>query len=371
MRHETIRAATRFAHSRLKTDYDQFLRTSGSISLQDLFDPFPGFLKDFCSDFQPHTEIDRITQMAEKWGTNYGIWLPTAKYYVHCAIFLYPAASVQRLYSMVQNLAIGYYLNDVAGRDVFKDLSQSQQNLFKGVIQRMSQSSVSLAEVLHPVELANIDMLTSIRHSSTKDWFNQFINSFSYYIAVTHKDNNASAIGAIPTIEDYIKVRFHTSGMEHIVQFVEFSMDNFLDWNWLNSTGISGILTPLHRTASLIGALMNDLFSFEKEVIENESDSNLVMVIALNCKSASLIQCINEAASTVRELLASYAALRIELLKTTENIPLLQAEKLRKHLEGLDNVVKASWIWQVFTQRYKTSNSIWKETHIPGLAKAI
>jgi len=32
------------------------------------------------------------------------------------------------------------------------------------------------------------------------------------------------------------------------------------------------------------------------------------------------------------------------------------------HLAGLERGVQASWMWQVYTQRYKHPESIWEET---------
>ncbi len=69
--------------------------------------------------------------------------------------------------------------------------------------------------------------------------------------------------------------------MPHTVALIEYA-DGFLDWHVLREIGVSELLNQLNWAVALIGCLMNDIFSFEKEVIDNNCDSNLIASIALN-----------------------------------------------------------------------------------------
>jgi len=56
----------------------------------------------------------------------------------------------------------------------------------------------------------------------------------------------------------------------------------------IENTPLYQPLRRLQKIAATFGALSNDLFSFEKEVIDHKADSNLVAIIALNNPALSL-----------------------------------------------------------------------------------
>src|SRR5258708_40231758 len=95
--------------------------------------------------------------------------------------------------------------------------------------------------------------------------------------------------------------------MTHTVSLIEYSQDNYLDWPLLEIAGLADDIRELGMTVSLIGALMNDVFSFEKEVIDNRSDSNLLAIIVLNNFRMELKEALSVATTIVRNLLAEYA----------------------------------------------------------------
>jgi hypothetical protein len=153
--------------------------------------------------------------------------------------------------------------------------------------------------------------------------------------------------------------------MNHIVLWVEFCDGRFLDWEQLKKQGLSLKMERLHWLSAAFGALSNDLFSFEKEVIDNSSDSNLVAIVAMNKPYLTLGDAIGESSEIVRnvvmelvELLDSMAA---EIARLQLSEPAL-ADTLSTHLKGLVRFIQASWLWQLHAKRYKRANSIWHET---------
>ncbi|SEN24648.1 hypothetical protein SAMN04488505_10967 [Chitinophaga rupis] len=352
--------------ARVQQSYSNLTGAAPRFSLLELFN-FEGFnLNDYCQTFSPHPQIKPLLQEARAFGEQYGIWLDNAAHYISCATFLYPNAGLERMRAIVQNLAIDYYLNDTMGRDIFVHLSPAEQEAATQMKKRM----YSLREDLYMdepnatlIEQANVEVLTYIRDTSSMSWFKEFLRLYSWHIYVAHKDCNMNAAGKLASVDEYIDSRCHLSGMHHVVKFIEYSEGLFLDWDWLAERGIHKQLERLHDITAAIGGLMNDLFSFEKEVIRNGADSNLVMVILCNQPALTLEEGIRQAAGIVRNQLIEFLALMDYVKTAVQQEPLMLS-----HLQGLERCVQASWIWQVYTRRYKSADSIFVETRLPGVA---
>jgi hypothetical protein len=171
-----------------------------------------------------------------------------------------------------------------------------------------------------------------------------------------------------------MKKRAHISGMPHTVKLIEFSSGVFIHREELNRFGIQAEFERLNWVVGLIGCLMNDLFSFEKEVIDNHSDSNLVTILMLNDLRMDLITALKQGCAIVQNLLVEFAGLIQQIgakISTIvdESVISLQ-EKLDTYLLGVKKCVQACWTWQVYTKRYKRPYSIWQETLTPETVMA-
>lgn len=367
MKHEhSVQVATRIALIRMQQEY-LAVHHSTHYSLEELFNPEGVSLTRYCASYHPHPQTPQLVNVVQEFGERYGIWLPNARHYVTSALFLFPDTGFNRATALVKNLATDYYLNDTMGRELFKYLSREQQAAGREVIQRMIALDEELQTVphAHGVELANIEMLKEIRDISPLPWFVEFLKLYSYHIEVTHKDNSAAALGYLPTVDEYISMRKHTSGMPHIISLAEYSDNKFLDWNWLATMRMDAIMRRIHRATALFGCLTNDLFSFEKEVIDNNADPNLVMAVAFNNPEYSFEETILYASGIVRNVLTDFLDLVHRLREKIRHLPVTEEiDTLETHLGTLEKIVQASWMWQIYTKRYKRPVSIWKETQL-------
>ena len=360
--------ATSTILERIKIEYAELLYGS-SLSLQNLFAPENFRFEEFCKNFNPHSQAEQLKKEAETFGQKYGAWLENSKHYISCAWYLYPTAHFKRVLAITKNLSIGFYLNDVMGRDVFSSLSPEDQKASRKMIENMAllDDSLSIPPNAHPLEVANAEILRDLRDNSPKEWFNKFLRLYCYHLDITHNDRNVNTLGYIPDIYEYMDNRCHYAAVHHLVLWVEFSTGNFLDWGLIMRTNFSQKLQRLHWVTAAFPALANDLFSFESEVIDNECDSNLVMIVVLNNPTLELKGAIERASEIVRNLvreimeLLNYIEQEIVQLKTID--PDL-ANTLTTHLESLVQFIQASWLWQVSSKRYKRGQSIWKETSL-------
>lgn len=361
---------------RLRQGYRWLQKAGFTCSLLRLIDDPRHPLRDYCRPFRPHPDTEEIIRASREFCSRYGIWLPGAEHYITCQLFLYPEAGTERILYMTWNNAVDYYCNDTMGRDLFNNLSPAGQEQATAIIARMA----ALDERLEPgtgasdLEQANAQMLRQLKRLSPPAWFRDFLQLYNHHLAVTHRCTIAP--GEIPTVDEYRDMRYHTSGMPHIVLLLEFAENNFLDRDWLSITGLTPALERLHYLVAAFGALSNDLFSFEKEVIDAGTEANLLAVIALGNPQWHLTEVILRGAALVRGILREYfsrlGALRKQVAGLLAGSP-EQARSLDAHLDSIERAVQASWMWQVHTRRYKRPMSLFEETGLQEspVAKAV
>ncbi|HVI47212.1 MAG TPA: hypothetical protein VM802_20205 [Chitinophaga sp.] len=367
---QNVQMAAYARMQQIKKEYSTMMyEGSTGMSLQELFNHEQFQLEEFCQSFRPHPYSRQLKRFAQEFGEQYDIWLANAEHYITCAIYLFPTANLYRMVTILKNCAVDFYLNDVMGREVFAHLSKGEQRAANVIRKRIAALETPFHTVpqAHNIERANAEMMREMSETAPAKWFDAFLKMYNYHIEVTHLDCNTDSLGYTPSIEEYVEMRGHISGMHHTIQLIEYSDGQFLDWDWMDRAGITQDMKRLQYVTAAIGCLMNDLFSFEKEVIDNSSDSNLLMIIALNDSNLSLKEVIRQSANIVRDLLVEFSEL-VNQVRTRgyQQLPAdsEMVDKLDAHIGGLERCVQASWMWQVFTKRYKRVNSIWKETQL-------
>lgn len=342
------------------------LKNQPSVSLLHGFESNAFCFKDYAQGFSPHPDSANLVPMAKQYGEQFGIWLNNAGQYISCCLYLFPDAPNERMIPIVQNCAVDFYLNDVMGREMFPQLTAHEQMLSTSIVNRLSHFHPKDAkQSSEPVEQANAIMLKRISELSPANWFENFIYLYNKHISMAHRDPLPD--GICPQLEDYFESRLHISGMPHTIALLEFANNNFLDWNCLEKANLSDSLIRLNRVVGLIGCLMNDLFSFEKEVIDNRTLSNLVAVLYSSNEHSKMNNSIKGAIKIVRNLLSEFALISRSLNnKLSTNNALAQETiiKVREYIHSLSKVVVASWYWQCATSRYKRNGSIFLETQL-------
>jgi Terpene synthase family 2, C-terminal metal binding len=369
MKQEQIaQAAVLSVLDRIKSEYVSLTQLK-TLSLEALFSSSALHFGEFCKDFKPHAESERLRVDADAFSKQYGTWLEMSRHFINCAWYLYPAADFGRVLTITKNLAVGFYLNDVMGRDVFTALAPEEQAASRKMIENMAllDENLVLRGDAHPLEHANVEVLKEFKRHSPGQWFKRFLQLYAHHLNITHRDRNVQALGYVPGVSEYIDNRCHYAAVHHLVMWVEYSTGNFLDWDVLARTNIFQRLQRLHWVVGAFPALANDFFSFEGEVIDNDCDSNLIMIIALNNPEMSLAEAIDRSAELVRdivtEIVVTVRTIEVELDGMRSIHPEL-ASVLDIHLKGLMEFVRAAWVWQAFSKRYKRKESLWRETRL-------
>jgi len=349
--------------NRIQNEYARLINAQFCVSLLASFDSDDLHLEAYCRDYHSHPQIEEMVRSLIGFSEVAGILLPNAEHYLTCALYLFPEAPPEKILLIARNYAVDFYLNDTMGRE-YRSTSGERQRL-NAIRARLTERTDWAKPGASAAERANLEVLAELAGSSPASWFEPFLALYLKHLSVAHRSYDCISLGRIPKIEEYIAIRADISGMPHTVSMIEYSQGNYLDWPLLQRIGLADPLRELGTAVSLIGALMNDLFSFEKEVIDNRSDSNLLAIIILNNFRMELREAMSVGTTIVRNLLAGYARGAATLSEKIEGLPEadLRAGLLR-YMEGVRKCVQTCWLWQVDTKRYKRPGSIWKETSL-------
>jgi hypothetical protein len=243
---------------RIKDEHTELLNFE-PFSLEKLLAPESFSFVEFCQGFKPHPEAEKLKSEAEHFGQKYGTWLANSKHYVNCAWYLYPSAQFEQVLTIAKNLSIGFYLNDVMGRDVFYALRLEDQEISRKLIDNMAllDDTLITSPDSHPLEHANAEVLREFKLNSPKDWFNRFLKLYSHHLNITHRDRNVGALGYVPDLYDYMDNRCHYAAVHHLVMWIEYSNSIFLEWELIMKTNFYQKLQRLHWVVAAFPALAN------------------------------------------------------------------------------------------------------------------
>ena len=164
---------------------------------------------------------------------------------------------------------------------------------------------------------------------------------------------NSEDLGNNSLVEAYIASRVKDSGMQPTVLLIEFAYDldqiiTILDHQ---------VLAELTTITVVAASLMNDLFSYEKEVLRHQSRFNLVALI-MEEDRCDFVHAVDRSIAMINDYLNRFYDL-------AENIPVFGDDELNRqcrcYIRGLRDQLNAAWYWQWSTNRYRSPYSPFPE----------
>src|SRR5262249_48603923 len=131
------------------------------------------------------------------------------------------------------------------------------------------------------------------------------------------------------SIQDYISVREHVSGMYPTVDLIEFATDNYLKEEFNNP-----IIAKLRQGCARIASLTNDLFSYEKEVITRALPTNEIAFTQRKQKS-TLAEAIEDTISVINMETSQF-------LEQADTVTHWGLPVLNQYIEGLQHQIRAT-----------------------------
>ncbi len=342
----------------MRSDHERLVWEGPPWSLAKLFSTPDFDIVAYCRDFRPNQFGVPACAAVESFCRGHGIWLESSGvYYNSMTPYLHPGAvTAERMTIIGMYNAILFWLNDTVGREKFAHLTGTQQSDARTTVDRLCRllETQCAATDPTPAEAATAEFLALLSADAQPWWLQRFLASTTDHLHTAIQDQNARARGELVAVEEYIDLRARVSGMYPAIALCEFGRDAYLPWQRIDATGLGPDLRRLRRLTVDIGALMNDMFSFEKECITDRADFNLIPICLLNTPGQTLAGAVDQAGRIVRDRFVEFCVLLPEVERRCARLTdRALAEQVASHVEDLLACVQATWVWQNVTRRYK------------------
>ncbi|WP_280253946.1 terpene synthase family protein [Nocardia abscessus] len=351
----------------MREQHEMLLKAGRQWSLRAMFGTPDWDIVDYCRDFRPNRFGGQACAEVERFCREHGIWLePAGPHYNSMTPYLHPGAvSAERMTIIGLYNAILFWLNDTVGREKFGHLGDHEQHQARVATDRLCVllRTRSVPADPTPLETATSAFLTMLSALADPAWLDRFLESTIEHLRPAIQDQNARARGGLLSVAEYIDLRAQVSGMYPAIALCEFGRDDYLPWDRIAHTELACDLRRLRVLTVEIGALMNDVFSFEKECIVDLADFNLIPAVLLNHPGWSLEDAVRGSTEIVRARLADFRELGALATERCERLGAEDADlaaTVSTHIADLIACVQATWVWQVETLRYKGA-SIFRE----------
>jgi hypothetical protein len=188
---------------------------------------------------------------------------------------------------------------------------------------------------------------------SEEAWLNRFADAMMEHLKASMDTREAIVLGETTDVAQYMHVREFDSGMRPTIHLVEFVKNSFLPDEVMNHP----YLQTMTLRCARIGSLTNDIFSYEKEVIQLNSDYNLIRVF-MESEYLTFDEAVHESIMLLNGIIDDF-------LGDSANIPEWEDEsiqaKVSEYVSGLRDIIIATWHWQYSTNRYRSSTSPFEE----------
>ncbi|WP_330229457.1 terpene synthase family protein [Nocardia sp. NBC_00508] len=345
---------------KMRGQHEELLRAERKWSLRAMFSTPDWDIVDYCQGFRPNRFGAQACAEVERFCRAQQIWLePGGEHYNSMTPYLHPGAiSAERMTIIGLYNAILFWLNDTVGREKFGHLDDDEQRQARVAVDRLCSllRTRPASGDANPVEASTSAFLAMLSALADPAWLDRFIEATIDHLRPAIRDQNARARGGLLSVTEYIDLRAQVSGMYPAIALCEFGRDDYLPWGRIRRAGLAGDLRRLRRLTVEIGALMNDVFSFEKECIVDLADFNLISAVLLNNPGWSLEDAVHGAGEIVRARLTEFrqvGAVTAEQCDRVGASDAALAATVSTHIADLVACVQATWAWQIKTLRYK------------------
>jgi hypothetical protein len=185
-------------------------------------------------------------------------------------------------------------------------------------------------------------------------YLNRFISAAAKYLNTTTfaLSDIVNESGRL-TPERYIHYREYTSGMKMTVDLVEFAWGIDLP----ESIRKHPVIARMYSITSQVGCLMNDVFSYHKEVNEIGTKYNLIAVY-MDEYNLDFDEGAHQAISYLNRIITEFAELETMVPQWEDQT--LNAQ-VAHYTSGMRDIINATWHWQWTTNRYRSPESPFSE----------
>lgn len=355
----------------LRRVFDQYhaLQTDIQTGSQPKIDLAEMKIAQWETPFQRNPDSAVVEQAVEQWAREHGIWLDGYSEHTNTmGGYLHPETKNQRILAAIdRTYLILFYIDDTISNELQKSLSPEARMRGKQMMRELFtllKKRKSLAE-LPPSEFGAVnatrDLLMDLAELGDPEWLERFMHALEEHLLDTVQDQNNVEIGEKFTVDSYLERRNDISGMFVTTWYMEFATGEYLRRSEL-PTDVLQKCERLEYLCALIGGVANDFYSFEKEVITHQDEFNLIPVMMMNDDTLRFQQAIAESMSFMNQVCDEFEVVSAALTAQLDQLPTDQRVTVETYLRQAKFVALASWYWEVDTDRYQRTKSIFKQT---------
>ncbi|MGB1287693.1 MAG: terpene synthase family protein [Aggregatilineales bacterium] len=306
-------------------------------------------------DAQRHSQAHEIEQQIEDLCACFGIMLPHFAEYNSMTTCVLPHTPVERLVpiGVLNNLL--YYLNDMYDRHTRTSADMAMQAKLRQVFQTGIHTLVTgtIPDEDHFFYDVLLYLHQEFQQQAQGAWILRLARSLIHHLNATTYSISSVIINDKVDVGHYIAVRELDSRLNPMLDMLEFAGGYYLPADILNERH----LRYMRGLCTKIGALMNDLFSYEKEVLQRGSRFNLLVAYM-----DSYGMTFDEAVHHSIEMLNVWSISFLDTLADMPDYadPLLNA-RVNAYTQGMKDILGATWHWQMHSERYRSSTSPFNE----------
>jgi hypothetical protein len=296
-------------------------------------------------------------QRAEIYCRNLGIWLPHLQEYTTMSAYLHPHASVERLTAIIILNNLLYYIDDIHSSD--RSNAEEGDDLVMMEIYRNCMALLYLGQMpadrnpLYDTCKVIRDLVLDL---SSEDWLRRLAMSLKDHLQATTLSIQEIMVDGVLDVNRYIELRELDSGMHPTIDMIELGLDMFLPNEVIHHPQIETLRICTIR----LGGLVNDLFSYHKEVILSGQRFNLVNVLMEN-RGCRFEEAVNECVLMLNQYSDTFVA-------TEQELPDFGDDDLnycvQLYVRGLRDQILATYHWQMSTNRYRSPDSPFPELRV-------
>jgi hypothetical protein len=213
----------------------------------------------------------------------------------------------------------------------------------------------TLPEELSAIQMAFYEMGLFVCEQAPDEWFEAFANGIEDYLkAVIQREIDLHRGKTVLTdLDSFLDIRLRDTGGLHTCQLIEFTKGAFLPTEVRNHEQ----LKHLTWLAIAMASLVNDVFSYHKDVIVEGSDFNLVKIL-MDLHGMSFEEAVDYSVG----LINSYAD---QFVEDRKYVPFWGIEALdgavEQYVDGLAEMMAGNLYWHGTTNRYRSPYSPFPE----------
>jgi len=206
----------------------------------------------------------------------------------------------------------------------------------------------------NPLEAGLSNLWVRTAPTMSADWRSRFSEVVQNHLKNTLLEVRTADQDCFPNpIEYVIEVRRKTVGMDFVVYLLEHALGVEIP----PEIGSTRPLRVLKESFADAGALRNDIFSYEKEVLAGEINGVMVVERFLDCDLQRAVDVVNELVTSRMQQFESTALAELPLLFEGRSLCPKVCLDILRYVKGLQDWMAGDFEWMKETDRYKNAGS--------------